>query len=92
MVVFLRRRMKQARFALTLLNYTEFTYQPFLVNITKPKLTPMKNAILMELSESYRRLEAAHERLSDKESVIVDLREDRDKWRQQATPPSGPAT
>lgn len=31
------------------------------------------------------RLEAAHERLTDKEGVISDLREDRDKWRQQAT-------
>lgn len=31
------------------------------------------------------RLEAAHERLSDKEAVIADLRDDRDKWRQQAT-------
>jgi len=31
------------------------------------------------------RLEAAHERLADKESVISDLREDRDRWRQQAT-------
>lgn len=31
------------------------------------------------------RLEAVHERLSDKDSVISDLREDRDKWRQQAT-------
>lgn len=31
------------------------------------------------------RLEAAQERLSDKEAVISDLREDRDKWRQQAT-------
>ncbi len=31
------------------------------------------------------RLEAAHERLADKETVISDLREDRDKWRQQAT-------
>jgi excisionase family DNA binding protein len=31
------------------------------------------------------RLDAAHERLSDKETVISDLREDRDKWRQQAT-------
>lgn len=30
-------------------------------------------------------LQAARERLSDKESVIEDLREDRDKWRQQAT-------
>lgn len=31
------------------------------------------------------RLEVAQERLSDKEEVIADLREDRDKWRQQAT-------
>lgn len=31
------------------------------------------------------RLEAAQERLADKETVISDLREDRDKWRQQAT-------
>ncbi len=31
------------------------------------------------------RLEAANERLADKESVISDLREDRDKWRQQAS-------
>jgi excisionase family DNA binding protein len=31
------------------------------------------------------RLEAAHERLSDKETVIADLKEDRDRWRQQAT-------
>lgn len=31
------------------------------------------------------RLEAAKERLADKEAVISDLREDRDKWRQQAT-------
>ena len=31
------------------------------------------------------RLEAAHERLADKEAVIADLREDRDRWRQQAT-------
>lgn len=31
------------------------------------------------------RLEAAQERLADKETVIADLKEDRDKWRQQAT-------
>ena len=54
MAVFLRIRMKQARFALTLPNYTEFTYQPFPVNMMKPKLTPLQNPILMELSESYR--------------------------------------
>jgi excisionase family DNA binding protein len=31
------------------------------------------------------RLEAAHERIADKDSVIDDLREDRDRWRQQAS-------
>jgi len=31
------------------------------------------------------RLEAAQERITDKDSVIDDLREDRDRWRQQAT-------
>jgi hypothetical protein len=36
------------------------------------------------IKELQARLEAAHERLSDKETVIADLREDRDRWRQQA--------
>lgn len=31
------------------------------------------------------RLEAAQQRLTDKDGVIDDLREDRDRWRQQAT-------
>lgn len=31
------------------------------------------------------RLEVIQERLADKEAVIADLREDRDKWRHQAT-------
>jgi thiamine pyrophosphate-dependent acetolactate synthase large subunit-like protein len=37
------------------------------------------------MRELQARLEAAHERLSDKETVIADLKEDRDRWRQQAT-------
>jgi len=37
------------------------------------------------IRELQARLEAAHDRLSDKETVIADLREDRDRWRQQAT-------
>lgn len=37
------------------------------------------------IRELQARLEAAHERLSDKEVVISDLKEDRDRWRQQAT-------
>ena len=37
------------------------------------------------IRELQARLEAAHERLSDKDTVIADLREDRDRWRQQAT-------
>ena len=37
------------------------------------------------IRELQARLEAANERLSDKEAVISDLKEDRDRWRQQAT-------
>lgn len=37
------------------------------------------------IKELQARLEAANERLADKEIVISDLREDRNKWRQQAT-------
>jgi predicted site-specific integrase-resolvase len=37
------------------------------------------------IRELQARLEAAYERLSDRDGVISDLREDRDKWRQQAT-------
>jgi hypothetical protein len=37
------------------------------------------------IRELQARLEATQERLTDKETVIADLREDRDKWRQQAT-------
>lgn len=40
------------------------------------------NGVVRELQA---RLEAANERISDKEAVIADLREDRDRWRQQAT-------
>lgn len=37
------------------------------------------------IRELQARLEAAQDRIADKESVISDLREDRDRWRQQAT-------
>ena len=47
-----------------------------------PKETPEKEDSFRELQA---RLEAAHERLADKEALIADLREDRDRWRQQAT-------
>lgn len=47
--------------------------------------TPEKVDIDGTIRELQARLEAAHERLSDKETVIADLREDRDRWRQQAT-------
>lgn len=49
------------------------------------KETPEKVDIDGTIRELQARLEAAHERLSDKETVIADLREDRDRWRQQAT-------
>jgi hypothetical protein len=50
-----------------------------------PANTPQKTDINGTIRELQARLEAAHERLSDKEAVITDLREDRDRWRQQAT-------
>lgn len=37
------------------------------------------------VKELQARLEAAQERLTDRDTVIADLREDRDRWRQQAT-------
>ena len=40
---------------------------------------------LATIRELTARLEAVNDRLQDKESVIADLKEDRDKWRQQAT-------
>jgi hypothetical protein len=47
--------------------------------------TPERTDIDGTIRELQARLEAAHERLSDKEAVIADLREDRDRWRQQAS-------
>lgn len=41
-----------------------------------------KSGLIRELQA---RLEAANERLADRDGMISDLREDRDKWRQQAT-------
>ena len=40
------------------------------------------NILIRELET---RLEATQQRLTDKDGVIDDLREDRDRWRQQAT-------
>jgi hypothetical protein len=50
-----------------------------------PDNTIARTDIDVTIRELQARLEAAHERLSDKETVIADLREDRDRWRQQAT-------
>lgn len=50
-----------------------------------PKETPVNTAETGDFKALQARLEAAHERLADKEAVIADLREDRDKWRHQAT-------
>lgn len=55
----------------------------------KQEETPKNTAVNTQndglIRELQARLEAAQERISDKETVISDLREDRDKWRQQAT-------
>ncbi|WP_299847926.1 hypothetical protein [uncultured Paracoccus sp.] len=50
--------------------------------LSKPTANTANDGLIRELQA---RLEAAQERLADKEAVITDLREDRDKWRQQAT-------
>nr|WP_031942570.1 entry exclusion protein 1 [Paracoccus marcusii]AGL12895.1 entry exclusion protein 1 [Paracoccus marcusii] len=44
--------------------------------------TPENTPSVRELQA---RLEAAQERLADRDAVITDLREDRDRWRQQAS-------
>lgn len=46
-----------------------------------PRETPTERPEIRELRA---RLEAAQERLADRDAVIADLREDRDRWRQQA--------
>lgn len=50
-----------------------------------PVNTPREADVDGTIRELQARLEAARERLSDKEAVIADLKEDRDRWRQQAT-------
>jgi excisionase family DNA binding protein len=62
-------------------------YQPTVSSEQKetPENTPARADIDGNIRELQARLEAAYERLSDKDSVISDLREDRNKWRQQAT-------
>ena len=50
-----------------------------------PTNTIIRADIAGTIRELQARLESAHERLSDKETVIADLKEDRDRWRQQAT-------
>lgn len=51
--------------------------------------TPEATAVNTPLNPDYRvlqaKLEAAEMRLSDREAVIDDLREERDRWRRQAT-------
>ena len=49
---------------------------------SKPVTNTANDGVIRELQA---RIEAAQERLADKEAVISDLREDRDRWRQQAT-------
>ena len=50
-----------------------------------PDSEPENTSTLILVRELETRLEAAQQRLNDKDGVIDDLREDRDRWRQQAT-------
>ncbi len=48
-------------------------------------IPPKKSENVSTIRELEAHLNAARERLADKEEVLADLREDRDRWRQQAT-------
>ena len=50
-----------------------------------PDSEPENISTKMLVRELETRLEAAQQRLTDKDGIIDDLREDRDRWRQQAT-------
>lgn len=50
-----------------------------------PSNTTVNTHISPQIKELELKLEAAQERLADKEEQLTDLKEDRDKWRQQAT-------
>lgn len=50
-----------------------------------PESQPENTHTSILVRELETRLEAAQQRLTDKDGVIDDLREDRDRWRQQAT-------
>lgn len=50
-----------------------------------PGHPPVNPEVSGEFKALQARLEAAHDRLADKDAMIADLREDRDHWRQQAT-------
>lgn len=50
-----------------------------------PSNTEANTCISPQIKELELKLEAAQERLADKEEQLTDLKEDRDKWRQQAT-------
>ncbi len=47
--------------------------------------TPVNANTDITIRELQARLEAVQDRLCDKECVIAELKEDRDRWRQQAT-------
>lgn len=49
-----------------------------------PKNAPVNPQELIKIKELEVRLEAANEKISDKEAQLDDIKQDRDKWRQQA--------
>lgn len=53
--------------------------------MSEQRETPVNTQEAGDFKALQARLDAAQERLADKDAVIADLREDRDKWRQQAT-------
>lgn len=59
------------------------------IHPTEPERTPPEPVYVKDLEArleaAQQRLHDAHDRLTEKDEIITDLRSDRDTWRQQAT-------
>ena len=66
-----------------------FHIDPSELHRVYPPITPSERKETLENDSKVReletRLEVAQQRLTDKDEIIDDLREDRNRWRQQAT-------
>ncbi len=65
--------------------YQPVSETPIDKHLETPKETGVNTDALLKIKELELRLEVASEKLDDREAQMNDLRQDRDKWRQQAT-------